>query len=162
MKKIFIPLILICLIISSCNTPKSEVLTEEKKLAIIEELTIINEKITEALINKDAEAGFSYMDADNFLRFIDNGRIMEDYNITISNFKGLYSGLNTLKLFPADIRFTVLSESSALMTYNFSEEIVTTDGNEMKMQGAMTGVFQKINENWRMVHVHQSYYPVGN
>lgn len=162
MKKIFIPLILICLTISSCITPKSEVLTEEKKLAIIEELKIINEKVFEAFTNKDVEAAFSYMDADNFLRFIDNGRIMEDYNKVFSNFKGAYSGFNTSNFYPSDIRITVLSESSALMTNNVSQEIVTTDGHEMKIHGAMTTVFQKINENWRIVHVHQSYNTVKN
>lgn len=162
MKKLFLPQVILAIILTGCNTSQSDALTEDQKLSIIKELEVIDHKTTEAIINKDAEAAFSYFAADNFLRFIDNGRIMEDYNSTVSSSKENFSGFKTVNLVTSDSKFTVLSQTTALLTYNFSEGVTTMDDNTMHVKGAMTVVFQKKDDKWLIVHVHQSYNPVEN
>lgn len=162
MKKICIPPILIAFIISSCNTPKPEVLTEGQKLTIIEEIKSIQSKTEEAIINKDVDAVFSSMDPDNFLGFINNGRISEDYNSLVSGFRKGYANFDTVKFNSFNKKFTVLSSSLVLSTSSFTEDITTMDGNTMSIKGAVTSLAQKTDDTWHVVHVHQSYFPVEN
>jgi len=162
MKALLVTMTLVAGMLTGCSTTESDALTEDQKLAIIKELEVVDAKTTEALNNKEADAAFSYFAADNFLRFIDNGRIMEDYNSTVSTFKESFSHLNTVNLVTSDSKITVLSPTTALQTYNLSEEVTTMGGDTMRIKGAITGVFQKIDDRWLMVHVHQSYFPVEN
>lgn len=162
MKKTILPLLLMAVIIGSCNSTKPETLTEEQKLAIIEEVKIVDAAIAEAIINKDADATFSSMDPDNFLRFIDNGRVMEDYNSTVSGFRESYAGLDSVSLEFTDRKYTVLSPTLVLSTSRFTEDATTMDGNTISLKGAVTGVMQKRGDTWQLIHAHQSYYPVQN
>lgn len=162
MKALLVTMTLVAVMMTGCSTPESDALTEDQKLVIIKDLEVIGAKTTEALNNKDADAAFSYFAADNFLRFIDNGRIMEDYKSTVSTSKKSFSRFNTVNLVTSDSKITVLSPTTALQTYNLSEEVTTMDGDTMRIKGAITTVFQKKDDTWLIVHVHQSYFPVEN
>ncbi|MFO7575943.1 MAG: nuclear transport factor 2 family protein [Bacteroidales bacterium] len=160
MKALLVTMTLVAVMMTGCNTPEPDALTEDQKLEIIQELESIQTKISEAIQKKDFDAIFANFAADNFLRFIDNGIIEEDYNNWVSTYKNNLSGLNTISFVSSDMKTTVLSSTTALQTFNFSEELTTIDGVTMRFKGAVTTVYQKKDEIWLIVHLNQSYYPV--
>ncbi|MDX9930808.1 MAG: nuclear transport factor 2 family protein [Bacteroidales bacterium] len=162
MKKIILPLILLAVTLCGCNNTDPGLLTEEQKQAIISETEVIDAAIADRLINKDAAGAFSYFSEDNFLGFIDNGHLMTDLNSTVSAFTESFARLETVKLEFPERQYSVLSPTLVLSTSSFTEEAVTVNGDTLNLKGAMTGLFQKDADTWKIIHVHQSYFPVNN
>jgi len=161
MKKIILSLILLAAVAGSCNETESTILTEEQKQSIIAETEAVDAIISDRLINRDAAGAFAHFSRDNFLRFIDNGHVMTDINSTVTVSTENFAHFDTVRLEFADRQYSVLSPTLVLSTSSFTEEVVTLDGDTMNLKGAMTTLFQKRDDAWQVLHVHQSYFPIN-
>ena len=159
MKKNILPLILLAVILGSCNN-ETGLLTDEQKEAIISETMAFDIALTDRLVNKDAADAFGYFSENNFLRFIDNGHMKKDLNSIISDFTERFARFESVKLEFADRQYTVLSPTLVFSTSSFTEEVITVNGDTLNLKGAMTGLLQKEADSWKLLHVHQSYFPV--
>jgi ketosteroid isomerase-like protein len=56
-------------------------------------------------------------------------------------------------------RITVLSPDAAVLSGTFHEVAQPVSGSAMKVHGIWTGVYQRINGEWRIVQAHESWTP---
>ncbi|NLE36172.1 MAG: nuclear transport factor 2 family protein [Bacteroidales bacterium] len=161
MKKTVVFLILLAVVSSSCNNTEPAMLTEEQKQAIINEIEVVDAAIADRLNNRDAAGAFGYFSENNFLKFIDNGQLKTDLNSVTSNFAEGFANFESVKLLFADRQYSVLTSNLVLSTASFTEEIITFSRDTLNFNGAMTTLFQKSDDSWQVLHVHQSYFPVS-
>jgi len=163
MKQINYLFLLILITFLSCKESgqlkQQEVLTEEKKLTIISEIQSLLKSTVGGLNNLNVDSVFKSMSAMNFSTFINNGVIFSDYDSTYATFKKMYAQIESLNVVLSNEKYTVLSVNSALFSAGFKEDLIVKNKN-FSNQGAMTCVFQRIDNNWKMIHVHQSYFPI--
>lgn len=160
----FLLLFVVFLLTSFSNpqqVPQTNVLTTDQEQAIIKELKSKVDLIVEGINKLDADLALTDMDGKHFYRFINNGYIVDDYESTYMILKNNYAGLKELKLTITDESYTVLSPNSALHSARFMEEFSDVSDNKFSFKGAWTAVFQKIDQVWKVVHVHQSVTPAG-
>lgn len=161
MKKTFVFLILLVVVSSSCNKTEPAMLTEEQKQVIINEVEVVDTAIADRLNNKDAESAFGYFNENNFLKFIDNGHLMTDLNSVTSVFAERFAKFESVELLFADRQYSVLTSTLVLSTASFKEQVISYDRDTINLNGAITTLFQKSDDSWQILHIHQSYFPVS-
>lgn len=99
-----------------------------------------------------------FWDDDSAL-FLINGRKIQGYgqikNRLIESLK--YRKKLELRVVTEDV--LILSPSSATHVVEFDQTITGLNDSTSNSRGTWTAVYQKINEDWKAVFVHESYYP---
>lgn len=159
----FLLLFLVILLTSFSNrqqVPQTEVLTQDQEQAIIKELKSIMDATVVGINKLDVDLVLSDMDGKHFYRFINNGYLLDNYESLYTGLKNTYAGLKEMKLTVTDESYTVMSPNSALHSASFMEEFTDASDKKSSFKGAWTAVFQKMDQEWKVVHVHQSFFPV--
>lgn len=162
MNKRYLIILMVVIALLSCNKTnkceKTETLTPEKELIIQNEVKNVMSDIIKSVNTLNADSAFKYICKKNYVGFTDNGKSLRNHDSTLNMFKRIYSSLQKLDIKLIDDKYTALSPDIAIFTTSFEEEIVDKNNTLTKAKGAMTAVLKKSENQWRVIHVHQSYY----
>ena len=163
MKTILFSLVCMVIFLTSCNTRQDmlqqEVMTEDQKQAVVEEMKGMVASIVEGINKRDADLVFKDMNGMNFYGFINNGELLTNYDSTYQIFKNSYSNIKMANIVITDESYTVFSPDLALHTASFIEDFTFMNDYTGRIKGAWSSLFQKVDQEWKLVHVHQSYFP---
>src|SRR5918999_587745 len=97
----------------------------------------------------------AYQNTPRLLLFNYNGTVTKGWDQLKANREASYPQMKDVKLDVRDLRVTMLSPTSALITCQWTQSM-TFNGVPETDTGRMTIVFRKIGKDWKAVHLHTS------
>lgn len=97
----------------------------------------------------------AYQNTPRLLLFNYNGTVTKGWDQLKANREASYPQMKDVKLEVRDLRVTMLSPTSALITCQWTQSM-TFNGTPETDTGRMTIVFRKIGKDWKAVHLHTS------
>lgn len=97
----------------------------------------------------------AYQNSPRLLLFNYNGTVTKGWDQLKANREASYPQMKDVKLDVRDLRVTMLSPTSALITCQWTQSM-TFNGVPETDTGRMTIVFRKIGKDWKAVHLHTS------
>lgn len=97
----------------------------------------------------------AYQNSPRLLLFNYNGTVTKGWDQLKANREASYPQMKDVKLDVRDLRVTMLSPTSALITCQWTQSM-TFNGTPETDTGRMTIVFRKIGKEWKAVHLHTS------
>ena len=94
--------------------------------------------------------------------FLINGRKIQGYEQIKNRLIESMKYRKKLELMALTEDVIILSPSSATHVVEFSQAITDLNDSTSNYKGAWTAAYQKINDEWKVVFVHESYYPTDN
>lgn len=88
--------------------------------------------------------------------FITNGKYYTDYSTLIDDVKANARGISHQDISIKEKKITVLSDKIALMTASGVATAYITDGREIAANFHWSFVYEKIDNNWKVIYSHQS------
>lgn len=88
--------------------------------------------------------------------FIVNARYYTHYDSLINNVKTGAQGVKNQNISIDNKKITVLSDSLVLLTSSGISEIALESGPVIKVNFFWSFIFEKIDNNWKVIHSHQS------
>jgi len=88
--------------------------------------------------------------------FISNGKYYSDYASLIDFIKSRVQGVSEQKLEISQKKITILSDNIVLLTASGIVHIKLDKGSEINTDFYWSFVFEKIKNNWKVIHSHQS------
>jgi ketosteroid isomerase-like protein len=97
----------------------------------------------------------AYQNTPRLLLFNYNGTVTKGWDQLKANREASYPQMKDVKLDVRDLRVTMLSPTSALITCQWTQSM-TFNGVPETDTGRMTIVFRKVGRDWKAVHLHTS------
>lgn len=97
----------------------------------------------------------AYQNSPRLLLFNYNGSVTKGWDQLKANREASYPQMKDVKLDVRDLRVTMLSPTSAMITCQWTQSM-TFNGTPETDTGRMTIVFRKIGKDWKAVHLHTS------
>ena len=97
----------------------------------------------------------AYQNTPRLLLFNYNGTVTKGWDQMKANREASYPNMKDVKLEVRDLRVTMLSPTSALITCQWTQSM-TFNGTPETDTGRMTIVFRKVGKDWKAVHLHTS------
>jgi ketosteroid isomerase-like protein len=97
----------------------------------------------------------AYQNSPRLLLFNYNGTVTKGWDQLKANRESSYPNMKDVKLDVRDLRVTMLSPTSALITCQWTQSMTFNEKPETDT-GRMTIVFRKIGKDWKAVHLHTS------
>lgn len=153
-------LILFSIVISSC-TPQLKDQKDDQ----------YEEKVTQVIMDKARSVvwALNESNADTLLRdfwrsdsakFILNGRVVNGYEEIAGRLQGAMDFRKEFELTVSEEEVMVLSPESAIHVAQF-RQVTTTHQDSVRIDnGTWTALYRKIGNDWKVVMVHESYFPV--
>jgi hypothetical protein len=138
-----------------------DALTAEQEQVINKEIQNIMDQMIRGINNFNVDSVFKNIDQMNFSSFITNGVIL-DYGSAYAATKDFYSQVKKVDNVISEKSCKVLSNNSALFSCSFNEEIIDLKNDVHNFQGAMSCVIKKLDNKWKIIHIHQSFIPGYN
>jgi ketosteroid isomerase-like protein len=153
MYKILITVLaLIFVLFVGCAKSNQAVMTPQEQDAAKKELTEAINTIIEGLEKMDAEALFqSYWNAHDFVLFTTDG-LMIDYQAAKEHHVGWFTSLSSLKVTTVAEEFRFLPGNATVCAWRATFDLKPKAGGEQKMDLAITLVFNKIDNHWKVVY----------
>jgi hypothetical protein len=104
----------------------------------------------------DLEQLFSHLVPTNRGAMISNGRITLTQDDVMATTRRDFAGLTSVRYTYAQRHVTVLSPTSAIIAGDGSVTATTRDGTGFTRPFAQTIVFMRIDETWKVIHMHSS------
>jgi ketosteroid isomerase-like protein len=118
-------------------------------------LTAFN-NLLDAIRKADPKAAVNaYQNTPRLLLFNYNGTVTKGWDQLKANRDASYPHMQDVKLDVRDLRLTMLSPTSALITCQWTQSM-TFNGAPETDTGRMTIVFRKIGKDWKAIHLHTS------
>ena len=112
--------------------------------------------LLEGIRNADARAVTNaYQNTPRLLLFNYNGTVTKGWDQLKANREASYPNMRDVKLEVRDLRVTMLSPTSALITCQWTQSMIF-NGTPETDTGRMTIVFRKVGKDWKAVHLHTS------
>lgn len=112
--------------------------------------------LLEGIRHADVKAATNaYQNTPRLLLFNYNGTVTKGWDQLKANREASYPQMKDVKLDVRDLRVTMLSPTSALITCQWTQSM-TFNGVPETNTGRMTIVFRKIGKDWKAVHLHTS------
>ncbi|MBR9999019.1 MAG: nuclear transport factor 2 family protein, partial [Cyclobacteriaceae bacterium] len=87
--------------------------------------------------------------------FILNGRLLEGYSSIMNRFE--QANRNKIEIEITKDKVVVLSPASAIHIASFDQRVEDSPDQIINFKGTWTTVYQKINNDWKVVNVHESF-----
>lgn len=166
MKKIYYSLFLMLIAFGGCNQKdhikQPDILTPEKEQIIIQELKSIVNTMVQDNNEMKVDSIFKKINKENFAGYINNGMIINNFDSTYMMYKEFFGQLKKTNFALTNESYTVLSSNSALFYADFKVYELEKNNLEFNGKGAMTFIFKKIDEKWKIIHLHLSSFPVND
>lgn len=151
------------LVLLGCNPgdhPKKPTqMTPEETEMIKNEISTLMEVVVEGLETNDPDKLFRDFWRSDSASFYLNGMAMQGYDEIIGGFsQGMESRKNT-KMTLSSEEIVVLDKNAAMHLAEFTNSMILTNDSTMTVKGYWSAVFKKINGQWKVVHVHESFNP---
>ncbi|MBL7473985.1 YybH family protein [Robertkochia sediminum] len=155
--------VIFALVLPGCNGgghhEERKQLTPEESEAVKSEIKALMAVVIEGLETNDPDKLFRDFWRSDSASFYLNGMAMQGYDEIIGGFsQGMESRQNT-KMTLSSEEIVVLDRDAAMHLAEFTNSMVLTNDSTMTVKGYWSAVFKKINEQWKVVHVHESFNP---
>ena len=137
--------------------PASTELTEGQRAAIEDTIEQLMAEIADAGRARDFDrirAAYSESPV-----LVNNGVIIEDFDAHFELGRGFYGPLRTLEGSYRNVHIEVLAPDAVVVTRNDDIFWADTTGMEGEFHTAWTGVFRRINGEWKIIYSHESWPP---
>ena len=152
--KLFIPVLL--LLFGFINNSDGQMLysiqdpvIENEIDSIFKEMPTLAEKFDYNGLNKGVDDRYK-------TGFISNGKYYSDYASLIDFIKSRIQGVSKQNLEISEKKITILSDNIVLLTAYGIAHVKLENGNEINTDFYWSFVFEKIKDNWKVIHSHQS------
>jgi len=147
-------------ILLSCSHQNPEKMTEMKSAAIINDVKRFFDTMTVYSENAHLQAFLNcYDDSPDFLAFSSDG-IMRNYDELKKICSVYYTDLKHQSIRTIHEKFRVLDTNLVIVGWNGNIIAAFKNGDTMKMNNySITYLFKKINNNWKVIHSHESSLP---
>ncbi len=88
--------------------------------------------------------------------FISSGKYYASYSTLAEETKSLARGISEQDISFKDKTITVLSDKMALVTASGVSKVYLEDGRELVVNFQWSFLYEKIDNNWKVIHSHQS------
>lgn len=150
--------LLICIIGVGCSPPQSDGLDSEEDAAIKETLLSITEAYNDVWQQLDFEKIEAYH-ADDFTyyrRGVVDTASHDNFGQSFDD--NVATQITAYWADATEIRVDVLSRHSGIVAFVFRGGVETPDGAKHDYDGALTYVFNQVDGEWQIVHIHESKY----
>jgi|WetSurMetagenome_2_1015567.scaffolds.fasta_scaffold38522_2 ketosteroid isomerase-like protein len=133
-------------------------ITEDKEAAK-KEIGKVVEQIFQNLEKMDVDGLFqSYVNSPDFILFTTDGS-MADYQQTKNHHVGWFKSLSSLKVKTLRNEYRFLSDGTVVCPWSGTFEMVPVKGELMKVPFAITFVFRKVDNHWKVAYQHTAALP---
>lgn len=133
--------------------------TPQEQEAAKKELTEAVNAIVQGLEKMDAEVLFqSYSDSRDFILFTTDGS-MADYQAAKNHHRMWFKSLSSLNVTTVSEEFRFLSGNAAVCAWRAKFEMTHRTGGLSKIDFAITLIFNKIDNHWKVVYQQTSALP---
>ncbi|MGE0640812.1 MAG: nuclear transport factor 2 family protein [Thermoanaerobaculia bacterium] len=154
-------LLLSCGLIVGCSAPASETLSAAREAEIAATLLSITETYNAVWEELDLDK-ISNFHADDFTYYrrgvVDSASQTDFLRAYHDNVATQITGYWAT---PSETRVRVLGLNAGLVAFVFRGGVELPDGSKVGYDGALTYVFERRNEEWKIVHIHESEYRPG-
>ncbi|MDU1890288.1 MAG: nuclear transport factor 2 family protein [Dysgonomonas sp.] len=98
----------------------------------------------------------SGVDDTHMAGFISNGKYYASYSALVKEVEPSAQGIDRQDISFKDKKITVLSESLVLVTTSGVSNSYLDDGREIIVDFQWSFIYEKINNDWKVIHSHQS------
>jgi ketosteroid isomerase-like protein len=146
-------------ILFGCAQPQPVPMTPQEQEIAKKELTGTVNAIIQGLEKMDAEVLFqSYSNIPEFILFTTDGSLA-DYQLAKSHNAGWFKSLSSLKVATVKEEFRFLPGDVVICAWRATFDMTLKTGIETKMDFAITFVFNKSNNRWKVVYQQTSVLP---
>lgn len=134
-------------------------ITPEETEAVKSEIKALMAVVIEGLETNDPDKLFRDFWRSDSASFYLNGMAMQGYDEIIGGFsQGMESRQNT-KITLTSEEIMVLSPEVAMHLAEFTNDMIMENDSIVALKGYWSAVFKKIDGQWKVVHVHESFNP---
>jgi ketosteroid isomerase-like protein len=141
-------------LVMGCSGKHAEPLSEAEKRQIAGEVLEAGLASLEHGRNLDADSEFAVF-ADEFV-YAEDGIVVANADSLLNVYRALYSTLESLNPSWHNTHVHVISGDLAVLTGNYDSWAEGNSGTRLVFHGAFTWVFQKHDDQWKVVHAHTS------
>jgi ketosteroid isomerase-like protein len=142
-----------------CAKPQPAPMTLQDQEVAKKELTDAVNAIVQGLEKMDTEVLFqSYSNSPDFILFTTDGS-MVNYQAAKNHHFGWFKSLSSLKVTTVASEFRFLSGNIAVCAWCSRFEMMLKAGGNAKMDFAITLIFEKIDNHWKVVYQQTSALP---
>jgi ketosteroid isomerase-like protein len=139
----------------SCQ--KTEVLTEEQKTAIAQEIRTQVDSIMMAINLMDAGALSSHISQEGFISFISMTQIFSSREAWVDSVTNWFALRGRQQVELTDLQITVLSAELAQSTNTSVWDILWKNGEQVKSKDVATSIWKKEPAGWKQIHMHEAW-----
>ena len=155
MKKLIFLLTIV--IFCACVKDVKTELSEEQKSSITNEIMELTTNWANAHNNMDADGAIELWDSSPDLMFAENGEFFPSRDSIYNYLKGFYELTTSMDVKWKQRVIIPLSQNSASMSGYFHAHAVFASGDIFDINSMFTGIFIKKNNEWVLVHGHESF-----
>lgn len=133
-----------------------QTLSKSKTELIKNEVDSIFQKMIVFAEKLDFNALSSGVDDTHEAGFITNGKYYSDYISLVNDLKLAAQGISRQAISVNEKKITVLSDRIVLMTASGISKAYITDGRELTINFHWSFVYEKMDNNWKVIYSHQS------
>jgi hypothetical protein len=146
-------------ILFGCAQPQPALMTPQEQEIAKKEITEAVNAIIQGLEKMDAEVLFqSYSNSLEFILFTTDGSIA-DYQLAKSHNAGWFKSLSSLKVVTVKQEFRFLPGNAVICAWRAMFDMTLMTGGESKMDFAITFIFNKSENRWKVVYQQTSALP---
>ena len=135
---------------------EGQTLSKSKTELIKNEVDSIFQKMIVFAEKLDFNALSSGVDDTHEAGFITNGKYYSDYISLVNDLKLAAQGISRQAISVNEKKITVLSDRIVLMTASGISKAYITDGRELTINFHWSFVYEKMDNNWKVIYSHQS------
>ena len=135
------------------------VLSDSQRSAIEEELRACLASFDAAANNADADRTFAYCSDMHKLGFIYNGTMIPSLDALVAFGREMFDQLQSQTHETSELRIAVLAPNLATMTWHGNVTGTSKDGGTGRGVFARTFVWAKVEDDWKIIHMHASILP---
>ncbi len=147
------------LALAACQTSAEGSLTDTERHAIAATVDSVMGAFEEAERNRDPERLIAFL-AGDFYMYADGVR--SGYDSVAASMR---RNLGTMQHFEPgfdNVEVRVLSRDAALVSLTFRDSVITGAGDLLQFQGPTTLIWQRLEDQWRIVYADADHYPVSS
>ena len=156
MKKSLFSLLFCFLLIGLFNISNGQTVISKSNPAVEKEIDAVFNKSLQAAESMDVPKLVSCVDDTQHAGFISNGNYYNNFNDIANILKSREPGSIKQTITVEKKKITVLAENIALVTASGLSKIEVNGGNPFEVNFFWTFVYEKINNEWKVIQSHQS------
>ncbi len=148
--------IAVMLILGAGCQQKPAILTDAEKAEIEKQILGQWNQAIASVGKLDADAWLANFSTTHFLAHLFSGQIILSRQEYLETVKGWWSGLSKFEVTPTKVKVTILSPTLALLDATSDAARTTRDNAVSQAKHAVSVVYQKEANAWKIIHIHES------